>query len=92
MTARAALWIIVCKTSARTRTIGNAQARTIRNARPVLSGTLTPRKVGILNAESAPSNYPNIKNLTFFLTGEVCGYRSPPARGRLGMAPERGTP
>lgn len=92
MTARAALWITVCKTSTRTRTIGNAQARTIGNARPVLSGTFTPRKIGIPNAESVPSNYPNIENLTFFLAGEVCGYRSPPARDRLRMAPERGTP
>lgn len=79
MTIRLRLWTTVCINSARTRTIGNAQARTIRNARPVLSGTLTPRKSQILNTESAPSNYPNIKNLTCFIGLDLCGNGARPA-------------
>lgn len=76
MIAPVRLWKTVWISSAASRAIGNAQARAIGNAGPVLSGTLAPRNPRVSNAESAPSNYPNIKILTCFLAREVCGYRA----------------
>ncbi len=50
------------------RTIGNAGTRTIRNAIPVLSGTLMAHILMNPKADSGPSNLPNIESFGFFLT------------------------
>ncbi|CUX48006.1 hypothetical protein AGR7C_Lc130031 [Agrobacterium deltaense Zutra 3/1] len=52
----------------RSRTIGNAETRTIRNAIPVLSGTLTARICMNPKADSGSSNLPNIESFGFYLT------------------------
>lgn len=50
------------------RTIRNAATRTIRNAIPVLSGTLTACISMNPKADSGPSNFPNSESFGFFLT------------------------